>query len=197
MASRIADHPGSNAPGVPKGGKSGRITKGDAAKLLNVSKSHVRMAREVVNKAPAEVVAKVEAGEMKVGAAWREHVEEKRPTAARLPMGAPASGSLLDEIANFIASVASRNVTEIPQDARVRAAKDFARVLKVADAARAADWGRARGSITPASRARVNRALEQSKPPSADGDVAAFLASGGTITKLPTAAVAPSNGGAP
>jgi ParB-like chromosome segregation protein Spo0J len=94
IAARLADHPGSAAPGVPKrqharegkvvaGAKAdGRITKADAAAMLGVSQSHVRMAREVINKAPPEAVAKVDAGEVKVGTAWRTEVEEKRPLRA-------------------------------------------------------------------------------------------------------------------
>jgi ParB-like chromosome segregation protein Spo0J len=90
VAARLANHPGASAPGVPKrsherngatvaGGKSdGHITKADAAKMLNVSPSHVRMAKEVVAKAPPEVVAKVDSGTMKVGEAWRTEIEEKR-----------------------------------------------------------------------------------------------------------------------
>jgi hypothetical protein len=54
------------------------ITKGDAARMLNVSPSRVRMAKELITKAPAEVIAAVDSGNVLVGAAWRQEIEEKR-----------------------------------------------------------------------------------------------------------------------
>lgn len=128
VAARLADHPGGNAPGVAKR-DSGKVTKSDAARMLGVPKSHVRMARDVLKHGDPETIAKVDAGQMKVGAAQREAVHGPRggtPTKDADRTLAIVIRGLIDEI-----SGRPREVQAIPKAQRVALVREFAEALQI------------------------------------------------------------------
>ena len=73
---------------TPNGGGSTQVSQSDAAKLLNVSPRSVQRAARVQREAP-ELAAKVQAGEITVGAAVAQ-IEAKKTTAAETPKPPPA-----------------------------------------------------------------------------------------------------------
>lgn len=89
VAARLANHPGANAKGTPKrahmregkpagGGKDdGNVTMADAARMLNVTQGQVERARGVIKHGSPGIIAKVDAGEMKISTA-AEAVKQSR-----------------------------------------------------------------------------------------------------------------------
>jgi hypothetical protein len=218
LATRSAGNPGTDDKVAPTRAQAAallNVTEGNVEHARRVVKRGVpelvekvergeiktRTAAKIAAKPPEDQRRALEAGQI---------AEPPRPASEpepQVPNAEPAQIGLLSEINEWIASLAGRDVKVIPLDDRVAAARAFAKALHVIQAARADHWkpeprakvvnvsdasgSRARFPVERGGlRAELNAALKRPpKPPPADGDVAAFLAAGGEIRKMPTAAV--------